>query len=54
MDLWSKLDPVTLFSAIGMAQSGWDKLSETFARVASRVLRRQRLPLRRGSIAGAW
>lgn len=34
--LWSKNDPVTLFGAIGMSQSGWDKLSETFTRVASR------------------
>ena len=30
MDLWSKNDPVTLFGAIGMSQSGWDKLSERF------------------------
>ncbi len=29
MDLWSKNDPVTLFGAIGMSQSGWDKLSES-------------------------
>ena len=36
MDLWSKKDPVTLFGAIGMSQSGWDKLSETFTWVASR------------------
>jgi hypothetical protein len=36
MDLWSKNDPVTLFGAIGMSQSGWDKLSATFASVASR------------------
>ena len=27
---------VTLFGAIGMSQSGWDKLSETFRWVASR------------------
>ena len=36
MELWSKNDPVTLFGAIGMSQSGWDKLGETFTRVASR------------------
>jgi ketosteroid isomerase-like protein len=36
MDLWSRNDPVTLFGAIGMSQSGWDKLSETFRWVASR------------------
>ena len=36
MDLWSKKDPGTLFGAIGMSQSGWDKLSETFTWVASR------------------
>jgi ketosteroid isomerase-like protein len=36
MDLWSKRDPVTLFGAIGMSESGWDKLSETFSWVASR------------------
>jgi ketosteroid isomerase-like protein len=36
MDLWSQQDPVTLFGAIGMSQSGWDKLSETFTWVASR------------------
>jgi ketosteroid isomerase-like protein len=36
MELWSRRDPVTLFGAIGMSQSGWDRLSETFTRVASR------------------
>ena len=36
MNLWSKNDPVTLFGAIGMSQSGWDKLRETFTWVASR------------------
>jgi ketosteroid isomerase-like protein len=36
MELWSKRDPVTLFGAIGMSESGWDKLSETFPWVASR------------------
>ena len=36
MELWSHRDPVTLFGAIGMYESGWDKLSETFEWVASR------------------
>ena len=36
MNLWSKNDPGTLFGAIGMSQSGWNKLSETFTWVASR------------------
>jgi ketosteroid isomerase-like protein len=36
MELWSKRDPVTLFGAIGMFESGWGKLSETFSWVASR------------------
>ena len=53
MDLWSKKDPVTLFGAIGMSQSGWDKLSETFTWVVA-VLRRQRLPLRRRGRRGGW
>jgi ketosteroid isomerase-like protein len=36
MKLWSKRDPVTLFGAIGMSESGWEKLSQTFSWVASR------------------
>ena len=36
MELWSRRDPVTLFGAIGMSESGWDKLGETFPWVASR------------------
>ena len=36
MKLWSRRDPVTLFGAIGMSESGWDKLSQTFSWVASR------------------
>ena len=36
MELWSRRDPVTLFGAIGMSESGWDELSETFPWVASR------------------
>ena len=36
MDLWSRRDPVTLFGAIGMTESGWAQLSKTFAWVASR------------------
>jgi ketosteroid isomerase-like protein len=36
MELWSHRDPVTLFGAMGMAESGWDQLSETYRWVASR------------------
>jgi ketosteroid isomerase-like protein len=36
MELWSRRDPVTLFGAIGMSESGWEKLSRTFSWVASR------------------
>jgi ketosteroid isomerase-like protein len=36
MELWSRRDPVTLFGAIGMSESGWDKLSEIFPWVAAR------------------
>ena len=36
MKLWSRRDPVTLFGAIGMSESGWEKLSQTFSWVASR------------------
>lgn len=36
MELWSRRDPVTLFGAIGMSESGWEELSETFTWVASR------------------
>jgi quercetin dioxygenase-like cupin family protein/ketosteroid isomerase-like protein len=36
MELWSRRDPVTLFGAIGMSESGWDQLGETFSWVASR------------------
>ena len=36
MELWSRRDPVTLFGAAGMCQSGWEKLGETFPWVASR------------------
>jgi ketosteroid isomerase-like protein len=35
-ELWSRQDPVTLFGAIGMSESGWEKLSRTFCWVASR------------------
>jgi ketosteroid isomerase-like protein len=34
MALWSRHDPVTLFGAAGMSQSGWADLSETFRRIA--------------------
>jgi ketosteroid isomerase-like protein len=36
MKLWSRRDPVTLFGADGMSESGWEELSQTFALVASR------------------
>jgi ketosteroid isomerase-like protein len=36
MELWSRRDPVTLFGAIGMSESGWEQLSRTFNWVASR------------------
>ena len=36
MELWSRRDPVTLFGAIGMSESGWDKLGEIFPWVAAR------------------
>jgi ketosteroid isomerase-like protein len=35
MELWSRRDPLTLFGAAGMSESGWDALSRTFRRVAS-------------------
>jgi quercetin dioxygenase-like cupin family protein/ketosteroid isomerase-like protein len=36
IELWSKRDPVTLFGAIGMTESGWDELRKTFTWVATR------------------
>jgi quercetin dioxygenase-like cupin family protein/ketosteroid isomerase-like protein len=36
MALWSRRDPVTLFGAIGMSESRWEALSETFRWVATR------------------
>jgi ketosteroid isomerase-like protein len=36
MELWSRRDPVTLFGAIGMSESGWEQLGRTFGWVASR------------------
>jgi ketosteroid isomerase-like protein len=36
MRLWSTRDPVTLFGAIGMCESGWDRLSQIFPWVAAR------------------
>jgi ketosteroid isomerase-like protein len=35
MALWSRHDPVTLFGAAGMSESGWEQLSATFRRVAA-------------------
>jgi ketosteroid isomerase-like protein len=37
MELWSKRDPVTLFGAIGMSESGWEQLSQTFSWVVRRI-----------------
>ena len=37
MELWSRQDPVTLFGAAGMSQSGWEELSRTFRWVASNI-----------------
>jgi hypothetical protein len=37
MELWSRRDPVTLFGAIGMSESGWDQLSQTFSWAASSI-----------------
>jgi ketosteroid isomerase-like protein len=34
--MWSQKDPVTLLGAFGVANSGWDEVSETFDWVASR------------------
>ena len=36
MALWSKRDPVTLYGAIGMSESGWEQLSRTLPWVSSR------------------
>ena len=36
MELWSRRDPVTLFGALGMSESGWDKLGAIFPWVAAR------------------
>lgn len=36
MQLWSRIDPVTVFGAFGPSVSGWDEVSRTFAWVASR------------------
>ena len=36
MELWSRRDPVTLFGAAGMCESGWDTLSEIFPWVSAR------------------
>jgi ketosteroid isomerase-like protein len=35
MELWSRRDPVSLFGAAGMFETGWQQLSETFPRVVS-------------------
>jgi len=50
MELWSRRDRVTLFGAIGMSESGWDQLSQTFfSWVVSRFWNASRLsPRRRG------
>ena len=35
MKLWSRRDPVSLLGALGMYESGWDRLSQVFPMVAS-------------------
>jgi len=35
LELWTRKDPVTLFGAIGMVNSGWDEVGETFGWLAS-------------------
>ncbi|HWG09189.1 MAG TPA: nuclear transport factor 2 family protein [Solirubrobacteraceae bacterium] len=35
MALWSRRDPVSLLGAFGMYESGWDRLSQTFIKVAA-------------------
>jgi hypothetical protein len=35
--MWSHTDPVSLFGAVGVSKTGWDELSRTFHRVASRL-----------------
>ena len=36
MQLWSTADPVTLFGALGMFNSGWEEVSRTFRWIAAR------------------
>ena len=36
MELWSRRDPVTLYGALGISESGWEQLSQIFPWVASR------------------
>jgi ketosteroid isomerase-like protein len=36
MQLWSTANPVTLFGAFGMFNSGWDEVSRTFRWIAAR------------------
>ncbi len=36
MELWSRRDPVTLYGALGISESGWEQLSQIFRWVASR------------------
>jgi ketosteroid isomerase-like protein len=36
MAMWSHKDPVTVLGALGMANSGWEEVSETFRWIASR------------------
>jgi hypothetical protein len=37
LQMWSHTDPVSLFGAVGVSKTGWDELSRTFHRVASRL-----------------
>lgn len=36
MELWSRRDPVTIFGALGMSESGWDTVSDIFSWAAAR------------------
>lgn len=35
--MWSHRDPVSLFGAVGVSATGWDRLEPTFRRVAARL-----------------
>jgi ketosteroid isomerase-like protein len=37
LEMWSHVDPVSVFAAVGMSKSGWDQLRPMFQAVASRL-----------------